>query len=186
MRRLLVVAVIALAFATAALRATVLVPIEFRQLVSSAAVIVHGHVVDASAGWTDGRRTIETEVIVRADEYLKGNLGARVSIRLPGGQIGRYRTVFVGAPQFAAGDEVVLFLKTREGGLPYIVGLSQGAYRVVADPRSGRRMVTSPIVMTTPGQAVQRVVRGDPARRPLTVDAFAGVVRAIMAGGGGQ
>ena len=74
-----------------------------------------------------------------AAEYLKGNLGEHVTVRVPGGQIGRYRTVFVGAPEFREGDEVVLFLKQAGRSDPYIIGLSQGAFRVVPDARTGRR-----------------------------------------------
>ena len=82
------------------LQATVLVPIEFRELVADAPVIVHGRVVDVPVEWVDGRRAVETFVTSTADEYLKGDLGEHVTFRVPGGQIGRYRTVFVGAPEF--------------------------------------------------------------------------------------
>ena len=52
MRRLLVWAV--LVCMTVAVRATVLVPIEFRELVTIATVIAHGRVTDAHGEWTDG------------------------------------------------------------------------------------------------------------------------------------
>jgi hypothetical protein len=168
------------------LRATVLLPIEFRELVAAAPVIVHGRVADVHSEFVDGRRAVETFVTIEAADYLKGDLGDRVTIRVPGGQLGRYRTVFVGAPEFREGDELVLFLKSTGSPLPYIVGLSQGAYRVVPDAR-GRRMVTTPIVMNRQEGATERVVRGDPARRPITIDAFRQVVRQVMASqGAGQ
>jgi hypothetical protein len=171
---------------SAALHATVLVPIEFRELVSTAPVIVHGRVVDVRSAFVDGRRSVETFVTVEAAEYLKGRLGAHVTIRIPGGQIGRYRTVFVGAPEFSAGDELVLFLKTPSASLPHIIGLSQGAFRVVADPRTGQRMVTTPIVMGRSASDAEPVVRGDPARRPVPIDAFRDVVRQVMTEGAGR
>ena len=167
-----------------ALEATVLVPIEFRELVSTAPVIVHGRVVDVRAVLLDGRRSVETFVTIEAGEYLKGQLGPNFTIRIPGGQVGRFRTVFVGAPEFQAGDELVLFLKTPRASLPHIVGLSQGAFRVVVDPRSGQRMVATPIVMGKAMGDAERVVRGDPARRPVSIDVFRGVVRQVMAEAG--
>jgi hypothetical protein len=167
-------------------RATVLVPIEFRELVSTAPVIVHGRVVDVRSALLDGRRSVETFVTIEAGEYLKGQLGAHFTIRIPGGQVGRYRTVFVGAPEFQAGDELVLFLKTPRASLPHIVGLSQGAFRVVADPRTGQRMVTTPIVMGKRSGDTEPVVRGDPARRPVPITAFRDVVRQVMAQGVGR
>ena len=184
MRRVLVCAL--LACLSVALHATVVVPIEFRELVAIAPVIVHGRVVDVRTEWVDGRRSIETFVTVRAEEYLKGNLGESLTLRVPGGQMGRYRTVFVGAPEFRDGDEVVLFLKLAGPSHPYIIGLSQGAFRVVPDARTGRRMVTTPIVMGKEGSEPERVVRGDVTRRPLPIEAFRDAVRQVMGKGAEQ
>ncbi len=177
MRRLLLVALCLLAPAT--LRATVLIPIEFRELVSIASVIVHGRVLGVQSQWTDGRRSVETIVTVDASEYLKGNLGGTIVIRVPGGQIGRYRTVFVGAPEFRTNDEVVLFLANNR-----IVGLNQGAFRIIPDPATGRPAVSAPIVMTlTPG-VNEPVVRGDVLRKPVALDSFREMVRQVIAGAG--
>jgi hypothetical protein len=162
---------------------TVLVPIEFRELVSAAPVIVHGRVVDVRSAFVDGRRSVETFVTVEALDYMKGDLGTHVTFRVPGGQIGRYRTIFVGAPEFQPGNEVVLFLKAERASLPHIIGLSQGAFRVVADARTGRRVVTTPVLMGKPGGDPQRVVRGDPARKPLAIESFRDGVRQVMAQG---
>ena len=59
---------------------------------------------------------------------------------MPGGEVGRYRRVIVGVPRFAAGDEVVVFLRGAAPALPTVFGLSQGLYRVArgADGRAGR------------------------------------------------
>jgi hypothetical protein len=166
-----------------ALRATVVVPIEFRELVTTTPVIVHGRVTDVRTAFVDGRRSVETFVTVAADEYLKGDLGEHITVKVPGGEIGRYRTVFIGAPGFHLGDEVVLFLRTQRAALPFIVGLNQGVYRVVADRQNGRRMVTAPIVMGNGGPGVEAIVRGAPARRPLPIETFRDVVRDVLAQG---
>src|SRR5689334_8130127 len=120
MRRVLLIAL--LLSAPVALGATVLIPIEFRELVSVSSTIVHGRVVDVRSDWIDGRRAIETFVTVEAEEYYKGAARETLVVRVPGGQIGRFRTIFVGAPEFQAGDEVVLFLRTY-GDRVSIVGL---------------------------------------------------------------
>lgn len=169
-------------FLSAALHATVILPIEFRELVTIAPVIVHGQVVDVRADWADGRRSVETFVTIAVSEYLKGDLGERMTVRVPGGQLGRYRTIFVGAPEFREGDEVVLFLKHSGPSFPYIIGLSQGAFRVVPEAGTGRRMVTTPIVMGRGGDEPERIVRGDVTRKPLSIDAFRDAVRQVLAG----
>jgi hypothetical protein len=180
MRRLVVIAM--LVAVPAVLRATVLVPIEFRELVTVASTIVRGRVVDVRAQWVDGRRAIDTVLTVEADEYFKGGPGATIFVRVPGGEMGRYRTVFVGAPEFRRGDEVVLFLRGDPARGAVIVGLSQGAFRVAPD-RTGRRMVTTPVLMGTSSDRPQPVVRGDVTRRPLAVEAFGDLVRRVAAGG---
>jgi hypothetical protein len=177
---------IALVILPVVLRATVIVPIEFRELVTIAPVIVHGRVVDMRSDWVDGRRSVETFVTIEATEYLKGDLGERVTIKVPGGQFGRYRTVFIGAPEFQEGDEVVLFLKSSAPSYPYIIGLSQGAFRVVVDARSGRRMVTTPVVMGKGGDDPQPIVRGDATRKPMPIAAFREAVRLVISQSAGQ
>jgi len=178
MRRIL--AIVLLAALPAAARATVLVPIEFRELVTISSTIVHGRVMDVRAEWVDGRRAVDTFVTVEADEYFKGGPGETVVVRVPGGEMGRYRTIFVGAPEFQRGDEVVLFLRGNPARGAFIVGLSQGAFRVAPD-RTGRRVVTAPVLMGAPDQR-EAVVRGDIARRPLPVDSFRDLIKRVVAG----
>ena len=182
MRKLLVTALIALM--PAALRATVLVPIEFRELVNLAPIIAHGQVVDVHAEWSAGRLAVQTLVTLRVDEYLKGDLGSEITIRVPGGRLGRYRTIMVGAPVFQRGDELVLFLNAGAPVYPSIVGLSQGAFRVVTMPGSSARVVTPPAVMSVPGMDASPVVRGAASRRPVAIDQFRGLVRQALAEGG--
>lgn len=183
MRRLLSCAALLFALSAAPAHATLLIPIEFRELVNVSSVIVHGRVVDVRPAWGDGRRSIETWLTVDVTEYMKGSLGATLTVRVPGGQIGRYRTVFVGAPAFHDGDEVVLFLRSFNGRIS-IVGLSQGAFRVLSD--GTRTMVTTPVIMTKPGDAAAPVTRGDAARRPLPLDTFRDLVRRVVSERGAQ
>jgi len=155
----------------------VTVPAEFSEMVTASQVVVHGRVVDVRSYETAGRRTIETLVTVQVVEALKGEPGETAYFRIPGGQVGRYRRVMVGAPEFTRGDEVVIFLKGRAPAVPMPFGLTQGVYRVMRDG-SGRAVVT-PLV----NEGAARVVRGDPARRPLQLTTFAARVRALVEAG---
>jgi hypothetical protein len=158
--------------------ATVYVPADFREMVTLSQFIVHGRVVDVRSDPTPDRRTIVTHVTIAIASSLKGSLRDEVTIRVPGGQVGRYRRIVVGAPQFDRGDEVVLFLSARGPSIPYVFGLSQGVYRI--SRASGRAVVLPPAVMAR-GAEAERVVRGDPARRALPLDDFARDVRAVLA-----
>ena len=156
------------------LSAMVVVPAEFSEMVTASELVVHGRVVDVRAQIVGDRRTIETVVTVSVLDAIKGQPGATVYFKVPGGQIGRYRRFMVGAPEFASGEEVVLFLKGRPPAVPFPFGLSQGVYRVVRD-ETGRTLVTPPVV----SEAAGRVVRGDSSRRPMELATFARNVRMI-------
>lgn len=158
----------------ASLSAMVVVPAEFSQMVTASELVVHGRVAGLRAQIVGDRRTIETVVTLTVMDAIKGQPGETVYFRVPGGQIGRYRRFMVGAPEFAPGDEVVLFLKGRPPGVPFPFGLSQGVYRIVRDA-DGRRLVTPPVV----SEAAGRVVRGDISRRPVELAAFTRNVRAV-------
>jgi hypothetical protein len=117
-----------------------------------------------------------------AGSYLKGGPGGTVTFRVPGGQIGRYRNVMIGAPQLQAGEEAILFLSASGPSVAHIFGLSQGLYRVKVDARTGQRLVIPPVLAAN-GDAPQTIVRGDTSRRQLSLDEFAATVRRAMSGG---
>jgi len=173
--------VLALAVGVAAAGATVLLPADLGELARGAQAIVHGRVTLVRAGWVAGHRRIDSFVTVEASEYFKGDLGRAVTFRVPGGEIGRYRSITVGAPVFHEGDEVVLFLGARGPSVPYVLGLSQGVFRVVADPATGRRLVTPPALVS--GVEPAAVRRGDPARRPIDLASFGDTVRGLAGRG---
>jgi hypothetical protein len=107
-------------------------------------------------------------VTLQVDSYLKGELGDTVTFRVPGGRLGRLRSIVVGAPRFERDQQVIVFLGNRGPSIPHVLGLGQGVYRVA---RTGDAwMVTPPALVGT--TVVQPVVRGDRARRPLTLEAF--------------
>ena len=166
------------------LRATVLLPAEFREVVAGSQIIVYGRVADVRPDWSQDRSRIDTIVTVDAGSYLKGGPGDTVTFRVPGGQVGRYRNVVVGAPEFREGEEVVLFLSAGGPSIAHVFGLSQGVYRVRVDARTGQRVVVPPVLMAS-SDAAQAVVRGDRARQPLPLDAFAASVRTAMTRTGG-
>ena len=170
-------------FFAPSLSATVLLPADFRQIVNGSQIIVYGRITDVRAEWTAGRRRIDSVVTVAASAFYKGTPSRVVTVRVPGGQIGRYKSVTVGAPEFKAGDEVVLFLKAQGPAVPQIFGLNQGVFRVRVDARSGRRLVTSPI-LTPRGTAPEIVQRGATQRRPLLLAQFALQVRSALEQGG--
>src|SRR5215217_3740012 len=124
------VATLSLCAAPIALAATVLLPAEFREIVTGSDVIVYGRVSATEVRWSDDRKHVDTLVTLQTGTYLKGTAGEALVIKVPGGTIGRYMNVTVGAPGFNVGDEAVFFLSTRGRDMPAIFGLNQGVFRV--------------------------------------------------------
>ena len=163
------------------LSATVLVPAEFREIVAGSQIIVHGRVAEVRSEWVDGRRRIESLVTVEPATFVRGTPTPLVTFRVAGGQIGRYKSVTVGSPAFAAGEEVVLFLRAAGPATPRIFGMNQGVFRVRVEAR-GQRMVSTPPVLAR-SAVPERVVRGAVSRRPMPLEQFTAQVRAVMQGG---
>jgi hypothetical protein len=164
-----------LCVAGASLSATTLVPADFTQMVRESELIVRGTVVSVQSQMAGPRQTIESLITLSVVDTMKGTAGAQTVFRVPGGRVGRYRRVMVGAPEFSAGDEVILFLKGRAPAIAMPYGLSQGVYRVA---RRADAAVVTPAVAAAAG----RVVRGDPSRRPLDPESFARQVREALTG----
>jgi hypothetical protein len=171
---------IAVCLAGAVVRGTVLLPAEVREIVTGSEIIAYGRVIDASALLSDDRKHVDTLVTLQVATYLKGGPGETLTFKVPGGQIGRYRSVMVGAPVFETGDEVVLFLKSGRGPVPHIFGLNQGVFRVRLDAQTARRVVVSPPLIAR-GEAAELVVRGSPERRAMPLETFGAQVRSVLA-----
>ena len=128
-------------FWAAQLGATVLVPADLSELSRDAGAIVRGQVVATESRWTADRRSIETLVTVEVETSLKGSLGSTVQFLVPGGTLGRYRNVVIGAPAFDTGQRVVVFLGWTGPSYPYLLGLSQGVFRVLPNAAGTAWMV---------------------------------------------
>lgn len=159
-----------------AVQATTIVPADLGELARDARVIVVGRVASLEEHWAVERRAIDTRVTLRVDTYLKGDFGPTVQFRIPGGRVGRLRSIVIGAPTFAVDERVVVFLGARGPGVPYVLGLSQGVFRVWRD-RAGWRVLPPPAAPIA-GQAAP-IVRGDVSRQPVPLADFERRVRAL-------
>jgi hypothetical protein len=162
------------------LRATVIVPAEFREVVAGSDIIAYGRVTEVRPQWSDDRRRIESYVTFAVATYLKGGSDSTIVFKVPGGQIGRYRTFMMGAPVFEPGDEAILFLKAAAGETPIVFGFNQGVFRVRMDSTTGRRVVASPALLAS-SDTPAVLQRGSAERRSLPIETFAAQVQSVMA-----
>jgi hypothetical protein len=161
-------------------RATMILPADLGELSRDARAIPRGRVIAVESRWTQNRRGIERIVTLEAETYLKGQLGATVQFRVPGGTLGRFRSVTVGAPDFVVGQRVIVFLGARGPSVPYVLGLSQGVYRLTSDSRLGWVVTPPPVLPPTTSPArPARIVRGDPSRIAPSLADFERRVRSL-------
>jgi hypothetical protein len=106
---------------------------------SSAAFL--GRCVAVEGELDPGEFGMVTHNVFEVQEYYKGDLGRRVVISEPGGEVGGRVTHYPGTPQFQPGDEVVLFVWTGPSGRHQVIGLTQGSFRVARDPQTGEIML---------------------------------------------
>jgi hypothetical protein len=175
---------LAVALVGASLSATVMAPTEFRDVVTDATLIVRGRVTDVRAVIVRGAG-IESVASIAVDSVLKGQAGEFVSVRVPGGEIGRERFFMVGAPRLVSGEQAVFFLKRSLDNAWRPVGLTMGIYRVQAEPLSGNPVVDPPVVVGVTA-SVGQIVRGDARRRLMPLQEFESLVRLVMAGRASQ
>ena len=162
-------------------RATTIIPADLGELSRDARAVVRGRVAALDAQWTEDRGTIETIVTLDVERYIKGALGPTLRFRVPGGDLGRFRSIVVGAPEFAVDERVVVFLGARGPSVPYVLGLSQGVFRVARARDNSGWFVMSPAMLPATAGGVP-IVRGDPSRRALPLDDFEQRVRALADG----
>lgn len=162
-------------------RATVLIPADLAELSRDARAIVRGRVAELGVQWTDDRGSIETIVTLEVESYLKGALGPTLRFRVPGGELGRFRSIVVGAPEFTIDQHVIVFLGARGPSVPYVLGLSQGVFRLVRAADDPGWLVAPPTLFPAAGGLAVPIVRGDPTRRAIRLDDFEQRVRALGA-----
>lgn len=178
MKHALVAAAIVAVLLPAHVGAITVVPMTFEQLATEAAAVVYARVSRVEGRWTADRQSIDSIITLEALQYLKGDLGHEVTMRLPGGEAGGIVNVLPGAPTLREGDLAVLFLKARGPAILTTLGLGQGIFRVMRDARSGAMLVTPPPLKES---TVGRVIRGAAERRSLSIAAFTAAVRTAAA-----
>src|SRR5215813_3338988 len=153
--------VVFLFFAKTSLATTVIIPSD-DQLIIEARAIVRGRVLSVQSG-LDKQDRIFTYVTVRLQEVLKGNLTQRrIVLKQPGGEYGNRGSLVFGAPEFKAGENVVLYLDTWRDGSLRVHQMSLGKFSVIEDPSTGVAFA----VRNTPDNGVK--ILGQSKDGPIT------------------
>lgn len=156
----ILVALVAIAGSLPA-RAVVLPERSFDDLVRDADAIVAGTVVSKESSWTAPDREIVTRYRVRVDRMLKGFPVPEIELTELGGIVGDVGMAVSGVPEYAVGEQAVIFVHAEAGRL-MTLAFFQGKFPIATDD-----------------SGVPRVHA--PAAGPVSLDAFAERVRSALA-----
>ena len=152
----------------AAASSTTLVRLSFDDLARQATAITRARCLGSSSVWRNGEIWTETEFEVL--EVSKGTAPGILRISLPGGRVDHLRSHVDGVPEFRVGEEVYLFLWNARGSATYVLGWSQGTFRIAHDPQTGLERVTQDSAATPTFDPATREFRHGGVRHlPLPV-----------------
>jgi len=139
----------AVAVITPLASATTMIRLTLEEMTQRATDVVVGTVSRVESRWTEDHEQILTYVTVSNTERLKGDLQGDVTFVQLGGQVDDHLMFVVGAPQFAADQEVAVFLtrmvsakRLSVNADRWLLGLSQGVWRITTD-QTGRRIAVA-------------------------------------------
>lgn len=122
-----------------ALQATTLVRYDLEGLTRTADRVLVGICKESHTELIAGQPY--TWLTFEVGEVVKGQAATSLEVCLPGGEYRGQRFHLAGMPQFAPGEEVVLFLTEPDRlGHPWPVGLGQGKFRVQRDGAAKARV----------------------------------------------
>jgi hypothetical protein len=106
------------------------IALSVEELARSSDAVVRGQVRGMTATLSSDGRRIFTLVDLEVSATWRGDAGKTVKVIVPGGIVGDIGQRVDGAPTFAEGEEVVVFLNSAEAGGHRVAGLSQGKFSV--------------------------------------------------------
>jgi hypothetical protein len=112
--------------------ATSVIFLEAEELFGKAEAVFYGEVTGReSVENPGGMSTIVTDVTVKIEKSIKGNLAAAAIVRVPGGRIGEKGLAVSGTPEFEVGDRVLLAVDKEKEGRFMVRGFFQGRFSLV-------------------------------------------------------
>jgi hypothetical protein len=127
--------------------ATSLVRLSLDQLTEASSAVVQGRVISQASRWNATHTEIITLTTVAVDQNVKGNTPSTVTVEQMGGTVGRLRVDVPGTMHFYRQARYELFLEPSATNPAHflLVGMREGAYRIVEDARTHQERVINPM-----------------------------------------
>ena len=101
---------------------------KIENLSQKADIILTGKVIEQKSSWNGDKTRINTNVVVQAEEYLKGDYSEKaLTVTTPGGEIGEVGELYSHMPRFTTDEEVLIFVKRDKQDMNYkVIGGEDG------------------------------------------------------------
>ena len=116
--------------------AALAVPASVEDLARGSDAVVRGRVAKVTPHWSSDHRRILTDAEVETSSVWRGTAASRVTVVVPGGVVDGIGQRVDGAPTFAQGEDVALFLERAGDGRYRVHGLGQGKFSIAAGQAS--------------------------------------------------
>src|SRR5262245_4921723 len=137
MSRAFLLCVLIAGYAGSVRATTAIIPADADLVVGARGIII-GRVLSTSSSFNSRHSDINTYVRVGVDEVLKGDVTAgEIVLREPGGRDGNIVSIAFGAPEFARGERVLLYLDTWPDGSLRVYQMFLGKFSIGSDRASG-------------------------------------------------
>jgi hypothetical protein len=137
---------ITLALLAIVANATTLSRLKLEDLAQESTAVARLRCLGAKSQWQQGE--IWTETRFEVVQIEKGVLPEIVTVRMLGGHAGNLYSHVDEVPVFQPGEEVYLFLWSREGTPYQVLGWSQGIFRISRNRLTGLETVTQDSAMS--------------------------------------
>ncbi|HSE38901.1 MAG TPA: hypothetical protein VLG74_16490, partial [Blastocatellia bacterium] len=107
-------------------------------LIIGARVIVRGKILSIESNFDEQQGRIFTYIRLKVQEVIKGQITERkIVIKELGGRVGDRLSVVYGNPQFALGEQVLMYLDTWKDGSLRTYQMFLGKFSIVQDEKTG-------------------------------------------------
>ena len=122
-------------------------PVTIDELAKESEVVAVGKVTGMRGEWDQNKTRIVTRVTVAVSEYLKGNVGAVMTITSPGGEVDGVGEWYSHTARFKKDEDVVVFAEKDKKGNLRVAGGEQGKLDIKKDAQTSIERVSTQMTL---------------------------------------
>jgi hypothetical protein len=142
-----------------------------QEMVRMSDEIVTGKVQTVESRWYErnGKRGIMTDIGILLDDNMKGGLNKSSMLYLSvlGGRIGNILTVATETPSFSVGQDVLLYLKQKEGGGYVVIAGERGKFEIETDATTSKQYLVGSSELAKTALALTAAKSGNADKKDL-------------------